>query len=112
MVKAMQTCDRGDIIWLDFDPCAGHEQKGKRPALVVSPSAYFTKTGMALVCPISSSAKGYPFEVPINAKSISGVILVDHIKASDIIGRGFKKITTASPAVMTDVQRMLRKLVL
>lgn len=76
--------NRGDAVWLDFDPQAGHEQRGRRPAVVLSPRAYNAKVGLALVCPITSRRKGYPFEVAIPAKlAVSGVILSDQIKSLD-----------------------------
>jgi mRNA interferase MazF len=61
----MLVSDRGDIIWLDFDPQTGHEQKGRRPAVVLSPKMYNQKTNLAILCPITSKEKGYPFEVQI-----------------------------------------------
>lgn len=75
--------ERGDIIWLDFDPQAGHEQKGRRPAIVLSPHLYNEKTNLAILCPITSKEKGYPFEVQINGKKIQGVALSDQIKNLD-----------------------------
>jgi mRNA interferase MazF len=76
--------DRGDAIWLTFDPHAGHEQSGKRPALVLSPRDYNAKVGLALVCPITRQAKGYPFEVPLpTGTSLSGAILADQVKSLD-----------------------------
>lgn len=76
--------DRGDIVWLAFDPQAGHEQAGRRPALVLSPAAYNGKTGLALFCPITSQIKGYPFEVLIpQGLTVSGVVLADQIKSLD-----------------------------
>ena len=76
--------DRGHIIWLDFDPQSGHEQAGRRPVFVLSPAAYNKKIGLALLCPITSQVKGYPFEVEIpNGSSVSGVILADQIKSLD-----------------------------
>ncbi len=76
--------DRGDLIWLDFTPQAGREQAGRRPAIVLSPNAYNDKAGLAIVCPITSQAKGYPFEVPLpKSAPISGVILADHLKSLD-----------------------------
>ena len=75
---------RGDIVWLDFNPQAGHEQAGRRPALVISPATYNERTGLALLCPITSKAKGYPFEVLLPARlKVSGVILADHVKNLD-----------------------------
>jgi mRNA interferase MazF len=78
------TPKRGDILWLQFDPQAGHEQAGWRPALVVSPQSYNGKVGLALMCPITSKVKGYPFEVslPDNLK-VNGAILADQIKSLD-----------------------------
>lgn len=75
---------RGDIIWLQFDPQAGHEQAGKRPALVISPKPYNEKVGLAIMCPITSRVKGYPFEVPLPADlTVSGVVLADQVKSLD-----------------------------
>ena len=76
--------DRGDVVWLSFDPQAGHEQAGRRPAVVLSPVAYNRKVGLALFCPITSQIKGYPFEVRLpSGCPISGVILADQIKSLD-----------------------------
>jgi len=75
---------RGDVVWLTFDPPAGHEQAGRRPAFVLSPEAYNRKTGLFLVCPVTSKVKGYPFEVPLPAGwPVAGVILSDQIKSLD-----------------------------
>jgi len=75
---------RGDVVWLDFDPQAGREQAGRRPALVVSPLAYNQITGLMLVCPITSHVKGFRFEVPVPPElPIRGVILADHLKSAD-----------------------------
>ena len=75
---------RGDIVWLTFNPQAGHEQAGPRPALVLSPEAYNRKVGLALFCPITSHIKGYPFEVLVPPGSaVSGVILADQVKSLD-----------------------------
>ena len=75
--------NKGDLIWLDFSPQTGHEQKGKRPAIVLSPKEYNKKTQLALCCPITSNKKGYPFEVILNKQKIKGVILTDHLKNLD-----------------------------
>lgn len=75
---------RGDIVWLTFDPQAGHEQAGRRPALVLSPAAYNSKLGLALFCPITSQIKGYPFEVLLPAGlKISGAVLADQVRNLD-----------------------------
>jgi mRNA interferase MazF len=71
--KAASIPERGDAVWITLDPQAGHEQAERRPALVLSPSAYNGRVGLALFCPITSQVKGYPFEVPLPAGStISG----------------------------------------
>ena len=75
--------DKGDVIWLNFSPQAGYEQKGNRPALVISTKMYNQKTHLALCCPITSRQKKYPFEVITNSKKVKGVILADHIKSVD-----------------------------
>lgn len=76
--------ERGDLVWLSFDPQAGHEQAGRRPALVLSPAAYNGKTGLALVVPVTSRAKGYPFEVALpEGLPVSGVVLADHVRNVD-----------------------------
>jgi mRNA interferase MazF len=76
--------NRGDIIWLTFNPQAGHEQAGRRPALVLSPGTYNSKVGLAILCPITSQIKDYPFEVLIPAGlKIGGAILSDQVKSLD-----------------------------
>ena len=76
--------DCGDVVWISFNPQAGHEQMGHRPALVLSPKSYNQKVGLAIFCPITSRAKGYPFEVSIpNGLKLSGVILSDQVKSLD-----------------------------
>lgn len=74
--------ERGDLVWLQFDPQAGHEQSGKRPAVILSPAEYNGKTGLALCCPVTSQIKGYPFEVELTeTKKIKGTILSDQVKS-------------------------------
>ena len=83
--------DRGDVVWLDFTPQAGHEQAGRRPGVVLSPAAYNRKVGLALVCPITTQAKGYPFEVAIPAdRVVAGVVLADQVKSIDWRARGIE----------------------
>ena len=75
---------RGDVVWLNFEPQAGHGQSGRRPALAVSPESYNRKVGLALFCPITSHAKGYPFEVALPPGcEVSGVVLADQVKNLD-----------------------------
>lgn len=75
---------RGDVIWITLNPQAGHEQAGRRPALVLSPAAYNGKVGLAVLCPITNQVKGYPFEVAIpEGQPVTGVILADQVKSLD-----------------------------
>ena len=99
---------RGDIVWLNFSPQAGHEQAGRRPALVLSPRSYNDRTGLALLCPVTTSAKGYPFEVPLpDGGEISGVVLSDHIKSLDWRARRAGLAARASPRVVEQVLEMV-----
>ena len=76
--------ERGDVVWLNFNPQAGHEQAGKRPAFVLSPATYNRKVGLALLCPVTSKIKGYPFEVNVpEGLAVTGTILSDQIKSLD-----------------------------
>lgn len=103
--------ERGDLVWIDFDPHAGSEQKDHRPAIVLSPSAYNGKTGLAIFCPITSHSKGYPFEVslPLGLK-ISGVILSDHVKSLDWKARGIRNADLAPDEVVREVLEKLNTL--
>lgn len=96
--------DRGDLIWLSFDPQAGREQAGRRPALVLSPAAYNGRTRLALVCPITGQVKGYPFEVRLPpGPAISGVVLADHLRSIDWQARRADPIGVAPPSVVDEV---------
>lgn len=93
---------RGDLVWLQFDPQAGHEQAGHRPALVVSPSTYNGRVGLALCCPVTSQIKGYPFEVLIpEGLPVSGAVLSDQLKSLDWRARKAKLICVL-PSVVVD----------
>ena len=103
--------DRGDIVWLNFNPQAGHEQAGRRPALVLSPKNYNDRTGLALLCPVTTVAKGYPFEIPLPpGGDIVGVVLSDHIKSLDWRARRANRAGQATPRVMEQVLEMVRTL--
>jgi len=96
--------ERGDIVWLEFNPQAGYEQAGHRPALVVSPKAYNEKVGLALFCPVTSNVKGYPFEVVLPDKhEVSGAILSDQIKSLDWQVRKAKWMACAPKEVLEEV---------
>ena len=104
MVAENESPDRGDLVWVSLNPQAGHEQAGRRPALVVSPAEYNRRVGLALMCPITSKAKGYPFEVslPSNLK-ISGVVLSDQVKSLDWRAREAQIADVAPETTTTEV---------
>ena len=96
--------DRGDLVWLEFTPQAGSEQRGRRPALVLSPKSYNGKVGLALFCPVASKIKGYPFEVQLpDGSAVSGVVLADQLKSLDWRIRKVKFIERSSSAVIAMV---------
>ncbi len=101
--------ERGEIVWLLFNPQAGHEQSGRRPALVISPRAYNRKVGLALLCPVTSSVKGYPFEVLLPpGLEASGAILSDQLKSLDWRARKARLICTVPREVLEEtVARIL-----
>ncbi len=111
MVADRYVPDAGDLVWLTFDPQAGHEQGGRRPALILSPRAYNAKARLAIACPITSQAKGYPFEValPEDGK-VRGVVLADHIKNLDWNARRAEFAASAPVDVVTEVRERLRVL--
>ena len=95
---------RGDVVWLTFNPQAGHEQAGRRPAVVLSPLAYNAKVGLALLCPLTSQVKGYPFEVSIpNGLPVNGVILTDQVKSLDWQSRDAEFICALPAAVTREI---------
>ena len=111
MVARAYVPDAGDLVWLTFEPQAGHEQRGRRPALVLSPRAYNAKARLAIACPITSHQKGYPFEVPLPpGGKISGVILADHVKNLDWQARKVVFEARAPVEIVTDVRERLRVL--
>ena len=103
--------DRGDIVWLDFDPQAGYEQAGRRPALVLTPKAYNSKAGLALICPITSKVKGYPFEVAVNGKKIGGVVLSDQVRSLDWAARKAERISAVDEDTMAEVLAKIAALI-
>src|SRR5262245_35948494 len=103
--------ERGDAVWITLDPRAGHEQAGRRPALVLSPSAYNGRVGLALLCPITSQVKGYPFEVPLPAGlPAAGVVGADQVKSLDWRARKATRIGAVPEEVVAEVVRRLQTL--
>lgn len=104
--------ERGDVVWIHLNPQAGHEQAGRRPALVVSPGAYNGKVGLALLCPITSQVKGYPFEVAVPEElRVSGVILADQVKSLDWRARRADFLERVPESVLREVLLKLATLV-
>jgi len=100
--------DRGDAVWLDFNPQTGHEQAGRRPALVISPLAYNKKVGLAIFCPITNQVKGYPFEVMIpDGYKVTGAVLSDQVKNLDWKMRRVSRICKLDEATVKDVLKKL-----
>ncbi|MGC8643559.1 MAG: endoribonuclease MazF [Isosphaeraceae bacterium] len=105
--------ERGDAVWITLDPHAGHEQAGRRPALVLSPSAYNGRVGPALLCPITNQAQGYPFEVSLPAGlPVTGVVGADQVKNLDWRARQASRIATVPEKVVAEVVRRLQTLII
>jgi mRNA interferase MazF len=103
--------DRGDIIWISFNPQSGKEQAGHRPALVLSNKEYNKRIGLLIACPITSKEKGYPFEVKIKTNEISGAILADHVKSLDWKERDASFITKAPELIIENVVILINTII-
>jgi mRNA interferase MazF len=102
---------QGDVVWLDFSPQAGHEQGGRRPALILSPTSYNKRIGLALVCPLTKQAKGYPFEVELPpGLPVAGVVLSDHMKSQDWRARRAEFIASLDKSTVAAVIQRARTL--
>lgn len=109
MVADSHIPERGDLVWLNFNPQAGHEQAGHRPALVLSPREYNEKSSVALFCPITSTVKGYPFEVELPPGGvIGGAVLADQVWSLDWRPRRLKFAAAAPRQVVAEVLGKLR----
>ncbi len=102
--------DTGDVVWLMFDPQAGHEQAGHRPALVLSPASYNGKTGLMVCCPLSTQIRGYPFEVVAQVDDQPGVVLSDQVKSLDWKIHRAKKKGSVPVAVIAEVRAKIKAL--
>lgn len=103
--------DRGDVVWLTFNPQAGHEQAGRRPAVVLSPAAYNARVGLALFCPITTRVKGYPFEVALpEGFPVGGVILADQVRSLDWRARRAEVVARLADEVVEEVLQKLETL--
>ncbi|MYH49011.1 MAG: endoribonuclease MazF [Gammaproteobacteria bacterium] len=111
MVAAPYVPERGDLIWLEFSPQAGHEQAGRRPALVVSPRLYNERSSVALLCPVTSTPRGYAFEVVLPADSpVTGVVLSDQVRSLDWRARHARFRGRAPRTVVAEVLEKARTL--
>ncbi|HTV64433.1 MAG TPA: endoribonuclease MazF [Bryocella sp.] len=110
MVRRAYVPEAGDLVWASFDPQAGHEQAGRRPALVLSPAEYNGKAGLVLACPVTSQIKGYPFEVAISSRRIEGVVLADQVRSLDWRAREFTFADRAPEAAIVAVKELLMTL--
>jgi mRNA interferase MazF len=112
MVSTRYYPKRGDLIWLNFNPQAGREQAGARPAAVISHNQYNRKVGLLLACPITSQRKGYPFEVLLpDGLPISGIVLADQVRSLDWKSRGAKFIAALDKSVIDEILSKLSALV-
>ncbi|NIA19966.1 MAG: mRNA-degrading endonuclease [Xanthomonadaceae bacterium] len=99
---------QGDIIAITFDPQSGHEQKGRRPAFVVSKDIFNRNTGMAIVCPVTNTKRDYPFHVPIPKSSkLTGFIMVDQVKSVDFLSHRAKRIESGKDELLSEVLSLL-----
>ena len=104
--------ERGDLVWISFTPQAGQEQVGRRPALVISPGPYNGKVGLAILCPVTSQVKGYPFEVKVPPDlPVTGVVLSDQVKSLDWRARRAERAAHAPEAVVHEVLQKLSTLI-
>ena len=104
--------DTSEVVWLEFDPQAGHEQAGHRPALVISPASYNAKTGLMVCCPMTTQIKGHPFEVVTQFDGVDCAVLSDQVKSLDWKVRKAKKKAVVPPEVMLHVRAKLKALLM
>jgi mRNA interferase MazF len=110
MVARSYVPDTSDIVWLEFDPQAGHEQAGHRPALVISPARYNGKTGLMVCCPMTTKIKGHPFEVAVEVDGVASAVLSDQLKSLDWKVRHAKKKGVVTADVMAHVRAKIKAL--
>ena len=102
--------ETGEVVWLEFDPQAGHEQAGHRPALVISPASYNSKTGLMVCCPMSTKIKGHPFEVVTQVDGVDSAVLSDQVKSLDWKVRRAKKKAVVNADVLVHVRAKMKAL--
>lgn len=102
--------DVGDVVWVHFTPQAGHEQAGRRPAVVLSARAYNTKAGLMVCVPVTNQAKGYPFEVTLKGTGVTGVALADQVKSLDWSARQVERKGRATATEIEQIRTLLKVL--
>jgi len=107
---ALYAPDEGEIVWLNFTPQSGHEQAGRRPAVVLSPKAYNQRSGLLLCVPITNQIKGYPFEVPLSGDGASGAALADQVKSLDWKSRQAQRKGQATSAELAEIKAKVKAL--
>ena len=103
--------DTGDIVWLNFTPQSGHEQAGRRPAIVLTPKTYNTRTGLLICVPITNQIKGYPFEVRLSGQDATGAALADQVKSLDWQTRQAERKGKASPQEIAEIRAKIKALI-
>ena len=111
VVSSAYVPERGDLVWINFNPQRGREQANKRPAVVLSPKSYNEKSSLALMCPVTTRVKGYPFEISINVGKIAGVILSDQVRSLDWRARRAAFIQRVNLETLAELQDRIVQLV-
>jgi mRNA interferase MazF len=111
MSKESYIPNQGDFIWIILDPRVGHEQSGRRPAIVLSKRLFTERTGLAVICPITSKVKGIPFEIRVKSEGIDGAVLPIHLRTVDVIARRSQFIGKASESVLRRVTEAVSLLI-
>jgi len=112
MVKKYYVPERGDLVWVDFSPQRGHEQGGERPAVVISQRIYNERSGLTLVCPVTSKDKGYPFEVTIQEGKINGFVLSDQVRSIDWKARRVRFISKMDLRTLKEISEKIVSLIM
>lgn len=102
--------DQGDIVWMNFTPQSGHEQAGRRPAVVITPRSYNRRSGLVVCVPVTNQIKGYPFEVPLSGTGATGAALADQIKSLDWQTRKAERKGKAAAAEMAEIKSRIKSL--
>ena len=109
-MKKIYVPERGDIVWVGLSPTRGHEQSGLRPVVVLTKRTYNDKSGLAIVCPITSKQKQYPFEIRVETSGVQGFILADHARSIDWRARGIRFAGYLPPLVLSEISAIVTSL--